>query len=102
MENNYRIEYAENNLNKAQAIENYVRRGIAKDLDGVIDDLIDCDENGNELTPTKLCIETLEKLIETLKTVNRDSEFCRKELENAIAEAKADEEADEKADEVTE
>lgn len=96
---NYWIERAEKAFETAQQIEMFTRRGVAKELDGVIDDLNDYDCNGNEATPTKLCIETLEKLLETLKSVDRDSAFCRKELDQAIAEAKADEEADEEADE---
>ena len=91
MEKNYRIEYAENELNKAQAIENYVRKGIAKDLDGVIDDLNDYDCNGNEATPTKACIERLEKLLDVLKSVERTSEYRRKDLEQTVARDKADE-----------
>lgn len=47
MENNFKIKYAQQDLAKAQAIEDYVRKGIAKDLDGVIDDLTNIDENGN-------------------------------------------------------
>lgn len=69
MENNYRIEYAQNELNKAQAIEDYVRRGIAKDLYGVITDLNYIDENGNEMTPTSVCIDSLTFYTELLKDV---------------------------------
>lgn len=98
MEKNYRIEYAENNLNKAQAIENCVRRGIAKDLDGVIDDLIDCDENGNEMTPTNVCTDALAFYLEVLKDVNRATKDAKAYLDQVVAE----EQAKAKADEVTE
>ena len=98
MENNYRIEYAENELNKAQAIEDYVRRGIAKDLDGVIDDLIDIDENGNEMTPTSVCIDSLTFYTELLKDVSGNTAYRKERLDEIVKE----EQAKAKADEVTE
>lgn len=98
MENNYRIEYAENELNKAQAIEDYVRRGIAKDLDGVIDDLIDIDENGNEMTPTSVCIDSLTFYLELLKDVSGTTAYRKERLDEIVKE----EQAKAKADEVTE
>lgn len=98
MENNYRIEYAENELNKAQAIEDYVRRGIAKDLDGVIDDLIDIDENGNEMTPTSVCIDSLTFYTELLKDVSGTTAYRKERLDEIVKE----EQAKAKADEVTE
>ena len=98
MENNYRIEYAENKLNKAQAIEDYVRKGIAKDLDGVIDDLIDCDENGNEMTPTNVCTDALTFYLELLKDVNDATKDAKEYLDRVVSE----EQAKAKADEVTE
>ena len=98
MEKNYRIEYAENNLNKAQAIENYVRRGIAKDLDGVIDDLIDCDETGNEMTPTNVCTDALAFYLNVLQDVASTTKDRKEYLDRVVAE----EQAKAKADEVTE
>ena len=98
MEKNYRIEYAEKGLNKAQAIENYVRRGIAKDLDGVIDDLIDCDENGNELTPMNVCMDALTFYLGVLQDVNRATKDAKEYLDRVVAE----EQPKAKADEVTE
>lgn len=89
MEKNYRIEYAENELNKAQAIENYVRKGIARDLDGVIDDLIDCDENGNEMTPTKVCIDALAFYLDILKDVEKATKSSKKYLDDVVAEEQA-------------
>ena len=89
MEKNYRIEYAENDLNKAQAIENYVRRGIARDLDGVIDDLIDCDENGNEMTPTKVCIDALAFYLDILKDVEKATKSSKAYLDSVVAEEQA-------------
>ena len=85
MEKNYRIEYAENELNKAQAIEDYVRKGIAKDLDGVID----CDKNGNEMTPTKVCIETLAFYLDLLKDVEKATKNAKGYLDGVVAEAQA-------------
>ena len=89
MEKNYRIEYAENELNKAQAIENYVRKGIARDLDGVIDDLIDCNENGNEMTPTKVCIETFAFYLDLLKDVEKSTKNAKGYLDGVVAEEQA-------------
>ena len=54
---NYWTERAEKDLETAQQIEMFTRKGVAKELDGVIDDLNDYDCNGNEATPTKTCIE---------------------------------------------
>ncbi len=85
---NYWLERAEKDLETAQQIEMFTRKGVAKELDGVIDDLTDYDCNGNEATPTKTCIETLEKLLETLKSVEMTSEFRRKDLEQTVAQAK--------------
>ena len=89
MEKNYRIEYAENELNKAQLIENYVRKGIAKDLDGVIDDLNDYDCNGNEVTPTKACIETLAFYLDLLKDVEKATKNAKGYLDGVVAEEQA-------------
>ena len=86
MEKNYRIEYAEKGLNKAQAIEDYVRRGIAKDLDGVIDDLIDCDENGNEMTPTNVCTDALAFYLAVLQDANRATKDAKEYLDRVVAE----------------
>lgn len=97
MENNYAIEYAQNELNKAQAIEDYVRKGIAKDLDGVIDDLTNIDENGNEMTPTNVCIDALTFYIELLKDVSEDAAWRKERLDAIVKE----EQAKAKADEVT-
>lgn len=98
MEKTYRIEYAENELNKAQAIEDYVRKGIAKDLDGVIDDLTNIDENGNEMTPSNVCIDALAFYIELLKDVSEDAAWRKERLDAIVKE----EQAKAKADEVTE
>lgn len=89
MEKNYRIEYAEQDLNKAQAIENFVRRGIARDLDGVIDDLIDCDENGNEMTPTKVCIDAFALYLDILKDVEKATKSSKAYLDSVVAEEQA-------------
>lgn len=98
MENNFKIKYAEHDLNKAQAIEDYVRKGIAKDLDGVIDDLTNIDENGNEMTPTKVCIDALTFYIELLKDVGEEAAWRKERLDAIVKE----EQAKAKADEVTE
>lgn len=98
MENNFRIDYAQQELTKAQAIENYVRNGIAKDLDGVIDDLTNIDENGNEMTPTKVCIDALTFYIELLKDVSEEAAWRKERLDAIVKE----EQAKAKADEVTE
>ena len=71
----------------------FTRKGVAKELDVVIDDLTDYDCKGNESTPTKVCIERLEKLLDVLKSVERTSEYRRKDLEQFARET---------ADEVTE
>lgn len=97
MENNYAIEYAQQELSKAQAIEDYVRKGIAKDLDGVIDDLTNIDENGNEMTPSNVCIDTLTFYIELLKDVSEDAAWRKERLDAIVKE----EQAKAKADEVT-
>lgn len=91
---NYWIENAEKYLETAQQIEMFARKGVAKELDGVIDDLNDYDCNGNEATPTKACIERLEKLLDVLKSVERTSEYRRKDLEQTVARDKADEVAE--------
>lgn len=88
---NYWLERAEKDLETAQQIEMFTRKGVAKELDGVIDDLNDYDCNGNEATPTKACIEMLEKLLDVLKSVERTSEYRRKDLEQTVARDKADE-----------
>ena len=88
---NYWIENAEKYLETAKQIEMFARKGVAKELDGVIDDLNDYDCNGNEATPTKACIERLEKLLDVLKSVERTSEYRRKDLEQTVARDKADE-----------
>lgn len=98
MENNYAIEYAQQELTKAQAIEDYVRKGIAKDLDGVIDDLTNIDENGNEMTPSNVCIDALTFYIELLKDVGEEAAWRKERLDAIVKE----EEAKAKADEVTE
>lgn len=85
---NYWLERAEKDLETAQQIEMFTRKGVAKVLDVVIDDLNDYDCNGNEATPTKACIETLEKMLETLKSVERTSAYRRKDLEQTVAQAK--------------
>ena len=90
MENQW-IENAEKYLETAKQIEMFARKGVAKELDGVIDDLNDYDCNGNEATPTKACIERLEKLLDVLKSVERTSEYRRKDLEQTVARDKADE-----------
>lgn len=89
---NYWLERAEKDLETAQQIEMFTRKGVAKELDVVIADLNDYDCNGNEATPTKACIETLEKLLETLKSVERTSAYRRKDLEQTVAQAKDGEE----------
>lgn len=86
---NYWIERAEKDLETAQHIEMFTRKGVAKALDVVIDDLNDCDSN--EATPTKVCIETLEKLLDVLKSVERTSAYRRKDLEQTVARETADE-----------
>ena len=91
---NYWTERAEKDLETAQQIEMFTRKGVAKELDGVIDDLNDYDCNGNEVTPTKVCIETLEKLLDVLKSVERTSAYRRKDLEQTVAREKADEVAE--------
>ena len=88
---NYWLERAEKDLETAQQIEMFTRRGVAKALDVVIDDLTDYDCNGNEATPTKVCIETLEKLLDVLKSVERTSAYRRKDLEQTVARETADE-----------
>lgn len=88
---NYWTERAEKDLETAQQIEMFTRKGVAKALDVVIDDLNDYDCNGNEATPTKVCIETLEKLLDVLKSVERTSAYRRKDLEQTVAREKADE-----------
>ena len=88
---NYWHERAEKDLETAQQIEMFTRRGVAKALDVVIDDLTDYDCNGNEATPTKVCIETLEKLLDVLKSVERTSAYRRKDLEQTVARETADE-----------
>lgn len=95
---NYWIERVEKDLETAQQIEMFARKGVAKELDGVIDDLNDYDCNGNEVTPTKACIETLEKLLDVLKSVERTSEYRRKDLELTVARETADEVTDEEED----
>lgn len=89
MEKNYRIEYAENELNKAQAIEDYVRKGIAKDLDGVIDDLIDCHEDGSEMTPTNVCTDALAFYLDLLKDVEKATKNAKGYLDGVVAEERA-------------
>lgn len=89
---NYWIERAEKDFETAQQIEMFTRKGVAKELDGVIDDLTDYDCRENGATPTKVCIETLEKLLETLKSVERTSANRRKDLEQVVAQAKDGEE----------
>lgn len=88
---NYWIERAEKDLETAQQIELFTRKGVAKALDVVIDDLNDYDSNGNEATPTKVCIETLEKLLDVLKSVEMTSAYRRADLEQKVAQEKADE-----------
>ena len=77
-----------------------VRKGIAKDLDGVIDDLTNIDENGNEMTPTKVCIDALTFYIELLKDVSEDAAWRKERLDAIVKEEQAKAKADE--DEVTE
>lgn len=98
MENNFRIEYAQNELNKAQAIENYVRSGVAKDLDGVIDNLLDVDANGDKMTPANECIDALAFYIALLKDVSEDAAWRKERLDAIVKE----EQSKAKADEVTE
>ncbi len=83
---NYWLERAEKDLETAQQIEMFTRKGVAKALDVVIDDLNDYDSNA--ATPTKVCIETLEKLLDVLKSVERTSAYRRKDLEQTVAQAK--------------
>lgn len=86
MKNNYRIEYAQNELNRAQAIEDYVRKGIAKDLDGVIDDLTNIDENGNEMTPTSVCIDSLTFYLGLLQDVSGNTAYRKERLDEIVKE----------------
>ena len=88
---NYWLERAEKDLETAQQIEMFTRKGVAKELDVVIDDLNDYDCNGNEATPTKACTERLEKLLDVLKSVERTSAYRRKDLEQTVARETADE-----------
>ena len=97
MENNLRIEFAQQDLTKAQAIENYVRKGVAKDLLDVIEDLTNIDENGNEMTPSNVCIDALTFYIELLKDVSEDAAWRKERLDAIVKE----EQAKAKADEVT-
>lgn len=86
MENNLRIEFAQQDLTKAQAIENYVRKGVAKDLLDVIEDLTNFDENGNEMTPSNVCIDALTFYIELLKDVSEEAAWRKERLDAIVKE----------------
>ena len=88
---NYWLERAEKDLETAQQIEMFTRKGVAKELDVVIDDLTDYDCSGKKCTPTKACIERLEKLLDVLKYVEMNSAYRREDLEQTVARDTADE-----------